>query len=113
MTTDDRVREARTEADRSDDPVSERHPAATLRLDDGEPSATAVVHAVSKALRKQPLDLEPLSAQIDPDALETLLHGPIGRREGLSVVFQYEQCHVVVTPSVIEVYGPDDESGHD
>jgi hypothetical protein len=113
MTTDDRSQRAQTETNRSDDPVSERRPAATLRLDDGEPSTTAVVNAVSKALRKQPLDLEPLSAQIDPDALETLLHGPIGQRERLSVVFQYEGCHVVVTPTVVEVYGPDDESGRD
>lgn len=111
MTTDDRVQRTRAEADQGDDRPSERRPAVTLRLDGDEPSTTAIVHAVSRALGKQPLDLEPLSAQIDPDALETLLHGPVGRHEGLSVGFRYERCRIVVTPAAIEVY--DDRDGHD
>lgn len=76
----------------------------TVRLDGDEPSAMAIVHAVSTALKRQPLDLEPLSAQVDPEALDDLLSGPVGRRDGLKIAFRFEECTVVVTPASISVY---------
>lgn len=76
----------------------------TVRLDDDEPSAMAIVHAVSTALKRQPLDLEPLSAQVDPEALDDLLSGPVGRRDGLENAFRFEECTVVVTPTAVSVY---------
>jgi hypothetical protein len=81
----------------------------TYRLDDDEPTAMAIVHAVATALRRQPLDLEPLSAQIDPDALDDLLSGPVGRRDALSVSFRFEGCTVDVTPAEIRVRPPADD----
>jgi hypothetical protein len=79
-------------------------PVHVSRLDEDEPIAMAVVHVVATALRRQPLDLEPLSAQIDPEALENLLNGPIGRRDELSVSFRFEDCTVVLGPRTIAVY---------
>ena len=76
----------------------------TVRLAADEPTALAIIHAVSTALERPPLDLEPLSAQIDPEALDDLLSGSIGRREALSVSFAFEGCTVVVTPTSISVH---------
>jgi hypothetical protein len=78
--------------------------AHTVRLAADEPTALAIIHAVSTVLKRPPLDLEPLSAQIDPEALDDLLSGPIGRREALSVSFAFEECTVVVTPTSISVH---------
>lgn len=90
--------------DRGDPPApnssSEAH---TVRLDADEPVAMSIVYAVADALRRQPLDLEPLSTQVDPEALETLLNGPIGQREGLTVSFSFAGCTVVLTPTRIHV----------
>ncbi|WP_380677789.1 HalOD1 output domain-containing protein [Salinigranum sp. GCM10025319] len=76
----------------------------TIRLAADEPTALAIVHAVSTALKRPPLELEPLSAQLDPEALDNLLSGPIGRREDLSVSFAFEGCTVVVTPTSISIH---------
>jgi hypothetical protein len=59
---------------------------------------------VSTVLHRPPLDLEPLSTQIDPEVLEDLVSGPVGRRENLSVTFQFEGCTIVVTPTAIRVH---------
>lgn len=75
----------------------------SVRLDADEPVAMSIVYAVANALQRQPLDLEPLSTQVDPEALETLLNGPIGQRQELSVSFSFAECTVVVTPTRIYV----------
>jgi hypothetical protein len=91
--------------DRSDPPAGDAPDDSlhSVRLDADEPVAMSVVYAVASALGRQPLDLEPLSTQVDPEALETLLGGPIGEREGLTVSFRFAGCTVVVTPTRIDV----------
>ncbi len=91
--------------DRNDTPTTDAPGDRTysVHLDADEPVTMSVVHAVATALGRQPLDLEPLSTQVDPEALETLLDGPIGRREGLTVSFVFAGCTVDVTPTRIDV----------
>lgn len=84
----------------ADDPHDSTY---SVRLDSDEPVAMSVVYAVASALQRQPLDLEPLSTQVDPEALDMLLNGPIGQRQGLSVSFSFAECTVVVTPTRIYV----------
>jgi hypothetical protein len=84
----------------SPNPPSETH---TVRLNADEPVAMSIVYAVADTLRRQPLDLEPLSTQVDPEALETLLNGPIGQREELTVSFSFADCMVTLTPTRIHV----------
>jgi hypothetical protein len=98
--------------DRSDPPAGDAPDDSlhSVRLDADEPVATSVVHAVASALGRQPLDLEPLSTQVDPEALETLLGGPIGEREGLTVSFRFAGCTVAVTPTRIDVLSTPDST---
>jgi hypothetical protein len=75
----------------------------TVTLSPGDPVAMSVVRAVATAVQRPPLDLEPLSTQVDPEALETLVTGPVGSREGLRISFRFAGCHVAVTPARITV----------
>lgn len=96
--------------DRKDIPHSGDHQVYTSSLDADEPTALAIVQAVSAATQRSPLDLEPLSMQIDPEALEDLVSGPVGQRDGLTVSFRFGGCTVVVEPSTIRITVGDETS---
>jgi hypothetical protein len=67
------------DGDRPDSPLHTVDSDAHVgRLDEDEPAALVVVRTVARVLGRPPLDLDPLSAQVDPEALDDLVGGPVG-----------------------------------
>lgn len=63
---------------------------------DHERPSLAVVEAVTAETERDPLDLDPLYTQIDPDALDTLV---ASATDNVRIGFTYEGCDVVVEGS--------------
>jgi hypothetical protein len=64
----------------------------------------AVVATVADLLGRGPQELEPLSARVDPDALDALLRDAGDSDDGgVTVSFRFAGCAVVVTPDRVEV----------
>lgn len=61
----------------------------------GDQVAEAVVEATAEATGTDPLEMEPLYAAVDPDALESLVGGPPDGANAM-VTFDYEGCRVTV-----------------
>ncbi|WP_049922799.1 HalOD1 output domain-containing protein [Halopiger djelfimassiliensis] len=64
-----------------------------------EPVSTALLAAVSSVLGVEPMDLEPLSACVDPDALNDIFvhwRGDEPRVGDGSISFTFAQCGVTV-----------------
>ena len=90
----------------SDDETDHRSQAdaiCVVPVDPDEPIAMAVVNAVADTLECSPLELAPLSSQIDPDALESLMNAPVGRRNRLTVSFSFAGFDVAVTRSQVRL----------
>lgn len=60
-----------------------------VRGADGESPSLAVVAAVSRARRCDPVELEPLAAAVDTDALDSLVSGRTPADVGPHVTFDY------------------------
>lgn len=74
--------------------------------------STTVVTAVAKAASVEPMDLPPMYEAIDPDALDKLLGGGLGRSESYNgyVTFSYADYSVTVhADGEIVVHGLDSE----
>jgi hypothetical protein len=62
-----------------------------------DPPSVAVVATVASIVEEDPLDLEPLSSVIDPDALDTMVRtSSAGKRSGISLTFPYSGFEVSV-----------------
>lgn len=91
----------------SDDETNRRpetDPVRVVPVDPGEPITMVVINAVADTLGCSPLELDPLSTQIDPDALDSLINGPVGRRDRLTVSFTFAGLSVAVTRTQIRLY---------
>ena len=104
MTPDDN---ASTPSDRSESAVR------TVQLPTDESTSMAVVLAIADVLGRDPLELEPLSAQLDPEALDTLVAEAAGDHTDLSISFSFAGCAVVVTPTQVRIRGEFDPAGSD
>jgi len=66
---------------------------------DYEPVSTALLMAVSEVVDVEPVDLEPLSKRVDPDALNALVVHWYGSRSSgrdSSITFPFAECDVTV-----------------
>lgn len=88
----------------------ETEPVRVVPIDPGEPIAMAVITAVADTLGCSPLELDPLSTQIDPDALDSLVNGPVGRRDRLTVSFSFAGLSVAVTRTQVRLHAPPDNT---
>lgn len=84
-----------------------------FQYDQGTTSASlAVVAALADVLDADPVDMEPLGATVDADALDALVR-PRGRDDPLSVTFEAAGCAVTVdragSITVAAPRGPGDE----
>lgn len=71
-------------------------------IEQGEPVTTAVVECVAEATDRDPTDLRPLAAVVDPDALESVFdRSPAAGPRRLEVL--YEGCWVTVRPEAVDV----------
>lgn len=70
-----------------------------------DPPCLAVIAVVATVDDSDVVDLTPLSAVVDTDALEALLsESPTGRQRSVEIAFTYEECDVTVSNhGVIEV----------
>ena len=81
-----------------------RHPDDETNRRPETDAVRVVINAVADTLGCSPLELDPLSTQIDPDALDSLIHGPVGRRDRLTVSFTFAGLSVAVTRTQIRLY---------
>ena len=73
----------------------------TFSADEPEALSAAVVEGIAEAEGTSPLDIPPLAAAIDPDALESLFHG---RATPFQITFTYHGYTVCVeSPGVVAV----------
>ena len=73
----------------------------TFNADESEGLTAAVVEGVAEAEGASPLEISPLAAAIDPDALESLFHG---RPTPFQITFTYHGYTVCVeSPGVVTV----------
>lgn len=79
-------------------------------VDPGEPITMVVINAVADTLGCSPLELDPLSTQIDPDALDSLINGPAGWRDRLTVSFSFAGLNVAVTRTQVRLYPSPDNT---
>lgn len=70
----------------------------TYDSDGGRTPTEHVVHSVADATGRDVLDVGPLSAVIDPDALDTLFEPRFGHPDAPAVTasFRFESCDVTV-----------------
>lgn len=62
-----------------------------------EPSIV-IVTAVADVIDESPLELEPLHATVDTEALDGMLETADGTEPDVTVTFEYCGCEVTVTP---------------
>ena len=76
----------------------------TFSAEEPEGLTAAVVEGIAKAAGVSPLEIPPLAASIDPDALESLFHG---RATPFQITFTYHGYTVCVeSPGVVTVGRP-------
>lgn len=66
------------------------------------PTGLAVVAAVSNALGRDPVEIEPLHYAVDGEALDEVFGGE-DAGDGVSVTFGYADCEVTVTATEVTV----------
>ncbi|WP_138006825.1 HalOD1 output domain-containing protein [Halalkalirubrum salinum] len=76
------------------DPITETYHAQHDWTSDS-PLSITVVGVVAAVIGEEPMEMEPLYAVTDPDALDTLLSS--GTEAGIQVAFEYEEQSVTVT----------------
>lgn len=64
---------------------------------DGEPMYLTIIEAVASLTKSDPLDLEPLAAVVDPDALDRLFASRVPGH--FQVDFNYAGCDVTAASS--------------
>ena len=89
---------------------SETDAVRVVPVDPGEPITMVVIHAIADTLGCSPLELDPLSTQVDPEALNSLINGPVGRRDQLTVSFTFAGLSVAVTRTQIRLYPSPDNT---
>jgi len=77
---------------------------------DYDPASTALLLAVSSIQNVEPDELEPLSARIDPDALDAFVthwNGTAGESSDGTVTFSFSGCEITVRADGEVVIDPD------
>lgn len=72
-----------------------------------ERPSVAVVQAVSAVIDRSPLEMDPLSHAINPDALDGVFEPGQGSPGTVTVSFEYGGCTVTVTADEVRVYRSD------
>ena len=82
----------------------DKDPNHTKELSPEETPSEAVVHAVAEATNQPPLEMKPLTEVIDPVALNNYIACADEKESSIRAMFDYCGCHVIATPSEIQIH---------
>lgn len=92
------------------DPKTESY-YAQYDVDNSETLVTTVVRSVAAITGKNPVELDPLYATVDPDALEQVLdesRSDSSKQESVSVIFDFASCEITIScDGTVRIEPPD------
>lgn len=78
-------------------------PDLTYERSADETPSEAVITAVAAVTNQPPVEMDLLIGAIDPDALNTMLTTSGKKNSPVTLIFDYCECQVTVTPDEIQV----------
>lgn len=73
------------------------------KLNTDETPSLSIVTAVAEATNQSPVEMEPLTGRIDPDALDKVLSTSGHKESSVTIAFEYCGCQVTVTPGDVRI----------